>query len=49
VWDDQQADVLTGNSGRDWFFANRDGSAATRDQVVDRLLNEFSIDLDPLA
>jgi autotransporter-associated beta strand protein len=45
VFDDGAIDVLSGTSGRDWFFANTDG--ANRDLALDRAANEFIVDLDP--
>jgi hypothetical protein len=37
-------DVLTGDAGRDWFFANLD--AGVRDRITDLQSNEFADDLD---
>jgi autotransporter-associated beta strand protein len=44
VFDDGAIDVLSGNSGRDWFFANTGG--ANRDLITDRAQNEFADDVD---
>src|SRR5262249_11827547 len=40
VFDDGDADKLTGSSGQDWFFANLDG--ATLDTITDRHDFEFA-------
>jgi Ca2+-binding RTX toxin-like protein len=39
VFDDGAADVLTGSSGRDWFFANRSGGVL--DVLTDRANNQL--------
>ena len=44
VLDDDAADVLTGDSGSDWFFANVDGSPP--DVITDLTSKEFVDDLD---
>jgi hypothetical protein len=44
VFDDNVIDVLTGDSGRDWFFANVD--VAHRDVITDLRSNEFVNDVD---
>jgi Ca2+-binding RTX toxin-like protein len=44
VFDDDRADVLTGSSGQDWFFANLQGSGV-RDRVTDLSAAEFALDL----
>src|SRR5262249_43823309 len=44
LFDDDDEDKLTGDSGRDWFFANLVGGRV-RDKVTDRLWGEFGDDL----
>jgi uncharacterized delta-60 repeat protein len=44
VFDDNVIDVLTGDSGRDWFFANVDNGH--RDFITDLKANEFVNDID---
>jgi hypothetical protein len=44
VFDDGNEDKLTGDSGRDWFFANLVGDGI-KDKVSDRLSSEFADDL----
>lgn len=44
VFDDGAADILTGSSGTDWFFANLDGGV--RDRITDLSAQEFAEDLD---
>jgi hypothetical protein len=44
VFDDGAADVLTGTSGQDWFFANVAGSGV-RDKITDLSAAEFANDL----
>jgi Ca2+-binding RTX toxin-like protein len=44
VFDDQDDDRLTGDSGRDWFFANL---GRKNDRITDRHLREFADELDP--
>jgi autotransporter-associated beta strand protein len=44
VFDDGAIDILSGSSGRDWFFANTAG--ANRDPITDRAQNEFIDDVD---
>jgi Ca2+-binding RTX toxin-like protein len=50
IHDDGAADVLTGNSGLDWFFANFvldvGDDAATKDKIKDLTAEEFAGDLD---
>jgi Ca2+-binding RTX toxin-like protein len=45
VSDEGAADVLTGTSGQDWFFANLSGDG-TRDKATDLSATEFATDLD---
>jgi parallel beta-helix repeat protein len=45
VIDDGAADVLTGNSGQDWFWANFKGSGVL-DKITDLSAAEFANDLD---
>jgi Ca2+-binding RTX toxin-like protein len=45
TWDDLVVDRLSGDAGRDWFFANTDG--VTRDQIVNLAGNEFLDEVDP--
>jgi VCBS repeat-containing protein len=45
VLDDNAADLLTGSTGSDWFFANLNGSGA-RDCVTDLGNNEIATDTD---
>lgn len=45
VHDDNDYDVLAGDSGIDWFFYNFDGPG-TRDRAVDRNSNEARTDID---
>ena len=40
VFDDFAVDKLTGDAGRDWFFANVDGTAI--DKITDLTSNEFT-------
>jgi hypothetical protein len=44
VFDDGAIDILSGSSGRDWFFANTDNP--NRDPITDRAQNEFIDDVD---
>src|SRR5205823_1862977 len=44
VFDDGSADVLTGNDGIDWFFANLFGSGI-KDKITDLSAAEFANDL----
>jgi fibronectin-binding autotransporter adhesin len=44
VFDDNAADRLSGNGGRDWFFANLDSSPF--DDMRDRKTDEVLIDID---
>jgi Ca2+-binding RTX toxin-like protein len=44
LFDDDDEDKLTGDSGRDWFFANLVGDG-DKDKVTDRLSSEFGDDL----
>jgi hypothetical protein len=46
VFDDDQRDVLSGERGRDWFFADLDGLDGDDDEITDRALNEL---VDALA
>src|SRR5262249_19223410 len=48
VHDDEAADVLTGSSGEDWFFANidGDGNSAAKDKVTDLQAEELWNDLN---
>jgi Ca2+-binding RTX toxin-like protein len=46
VRDDDARDVLSGNSGHDWFFANLDCN--NRDSITDRQSPESTSDLDPV-
>jgi uncharacterized delta-60 repeat protein len=45
-WDDLVTDTLSGEAGRDWFFANTDRGGA-RDRIVDATSTEFIDDVDP--
>jgi Ca2+-binding RTX toxin-like protein len=47
VFDDGAVDILTGNSGQDWFIFNATGSGM-HDQVTDLKVGEFFSDLDIL-
>lgn len=44
VFDDAAADVMTGSSGQDWFFANLD--TGIKDKITDLSATEFAEDLD---
>jgi len=44
VFDDQDVDVLTGNSGQDLFLFNADGPVA--DIITDLSSSEFAADMD---
>ena len=44
VRDDGCSDTLTGDQGRDWFFANLD--SGVRDRITDLSSNEFADDID---
>ena len=44
MFDDGAADVLTGSSGQDWFFANLTGTGV-KDKVTDLSAAEFANDL----
>ncbi len=44
VFDDAAADVMTGSSGQDWFWANID--AGVKDRITDLGASEFATDLD---
>jgi hypothetical protein len=44
VFDDGAADVLTGSSGQDWFFANLSGGGVL-DRLTDLSAAEFANDL----
>lgn len=50
VHDDNAKDTLTGDAGRDWFFANLvldpDDDATKKDKITDLSANEFALDLD---
>ena len=47
VHDDDEADVLTGSSGLNWFFFNVDReNGTTRDKLTDLNASEFASDLD---
>ena len=49
MFDDNAADVLTGSSGTDWFFANLDGDRdpnIVKDKITDLHCGEFADDLD---
>jgi Ca2+-binding RTX toxin-like protein len=48
VFDDGVADVLTGDTGLDWFLFNvdGDGDAKKKDKVTDLTAQEFASDLD---
>lgn len=47
VFDDNARDVLTGDSGHDWFLLNTGGeNESTRDKATDLSSNEFAADLD---
>ena len=46
VIDDGSRDVLTGDTGRDWFFFNIDGEEAEKDVATDLSAVEFRDDLD---
>ena len=52
VHDDNDKDTLSGDAGRDWFFANLnldgDDDASRKDRIADLSSNEFAIDLDYL-
>lgn len=52
VHDDNYKDTLSGDAGRDWFFANLsldgDDDANRKDRIADLSSNEFAIDLDYL-
>jgi len=41
---DGSADVMTGSSGQDWFWANLD--AGVKDRITDLSAGEFPSDLD---
>jgi uncharacterized delta-60 repeat protein len=45
VFNDASLDVLTGDTGRDWFFANLAGSGV-KDKITDLSANELAQDLD---
>ena len=45
VLDDDAVDTLTGDTGRDWFFANISGTGA-KDKITDLTADEFAVDLD---
>jgi hypothetical protein len=45
VFDDGDADVLTGSAGRDWFFANLAGGVL--DTITDLQPDEFALDINP--
>ena len=44
MFDDGAADVLTGNTGQDWFFANILGTGI-KDKITDLSAAEFANDL----
>ena len=44
AFDDAPEDILTGNAGADWFFANLD--AGVKDKTTDLSADEFANDLD---
>jgi hypothetical protein len=44
VFEDEESDYLTGNSGRDWFLGNCDSTR--RDTVNGRASNETLTDFD---
>jgi hypothetical protein len=44
VFDDGAADVMTGTSGQDWYFANLAG-AGVLDRITDLSAAEFANDL----
>ena len=47
VHDDGAADILTGSSGQDWFFAQLDGDGTQpKDKITDLSAAEFQADLD---
>jgi Ca2+-binding RTX toxin-like protein len=48
VHDDGVQDVLTGNSGQDWFLLNLDGDGvlAKKDRSTDQQILEFASDID---
>jgi uncharacterized delta-60 repeat protein len=49
VHEDNDSDILTGSSGRDWFFANwllDNGDALQKDKLTDLSASEFALDLD---
>jgi Ca2+-binding RTX toxin-like protein len=52
VHDDNDADTLSGEGGRDWFFANlvldAGDDANRKDKIADLDSNEFAVDLDYL-
>jgi uncharacterized delta-60 repeat protein len=47
VFDDGARDVLSGDTGTDWFFFNDD--AGVKDKITDLASGEFALDLDVLA
>ena len=50
VFDDNEKDTLSGDSGRDWFFANlilnANDDASKKDKITDLSASEFAEDLD---
>ena len=46
TWDDLVTDVLSGDAGTDWFFANFDSLGTARDKVEDATSPEFADDVD---
>jgi len=44
VFDDNSADLLTGASGQDWYFANLWGTGV-HDKITDLSASEFANDL----
>lgn len=46
VFDDLANDILWGNNDRDWYFANLDGTSATKDVVKNPLASETQTDID---
>jgi Ca2+-binding RTX toxin-like protein len=48
VHDDHAADVLTGESGNDWFLFNQDGDGGVKDKVTDlsKFEAQFATDID---
>ena len=48
VHDDHAADVLTGESGNDWFLFNKDGDGGVKDKATDlsAFETQFATDID---